>query len=303
MLALCVTQWFGIERLRSITALQALTPLVLVVAVPISFAALVTGRYPLAVTAVIPLLTLAWLSYPIESRKGASAAAADAPHLTIAYGNLLYTNPTPVGAARVLLAADADVMVMVELATPLHEALTNETPADDYPHRAEFIDGGGTAIGVWSRLPMVSGGLVDVTGRPTVDVVLALAGRSVRLVGVHPYPPTKNAVGWSAQLEAIGALTADSTLPAVVIGDFNASRWHPSFRTLLTAGLRDSHEALGHGWGASWPTDRGVLPPPFVRIDHALFGDGITPVAVVDLTIPGSDHRGFVVTFGFTQGE
>jgi len=46
--------------------------------------------------------------------------------------------------------------------------------------------------------------------------------------------------------------------------------------------------------------DRGVLPPPFVRIDHALFGDGITPVAIDDLDVPGSDHKGFVATFAFT---
>jgi len=47
--------------------------------------------------------------------------------------------------------------------------------------------------------------------------------------------------------------------------------------------------------------DRGVLPPPFVRIDHALFSDGVTPLRIDDLDVPGSDHKGFVATFAFTQ--
>lgn len=301
MLGLCLTQWFGIEGRRSITALQALTPWVLVWALPLALAAVTTRRYPLALTALIPLVTLLVLSYPIVFNSGAPKAAADSPVITVVYANLLYSNPVPEHAAQTLLSADADVMVMVELAIPLHDAVVSATPADDYPYRAEHVDGGGTAIGVWSRHPFASGGVMEVARRPTVDVVLDVDGRGVRVLAVHPYPPTRDAVGWSAQLDAIGQLATNSTLPTLVVGDFNASRWHPSYRALLAMGLRDSHEALRHGWSVSWPMDTGMLPPPFVRIDHALFGDGITPVAIDDVEVPGSDHKGFVVTFGFTQ--
>lgn len=301
MLGLCLTQWFGIEGHRAIAAFQALTPWVLVSALPIALAAAVSGRHLLALTALVPLGTLLVLSYPIVFHADAPKVADDSPQLTIAYANLLYSNPVPTDAAQALLEADADVMVMVELDTPLYDSMVRATTPGDYPYRSERTDLGSESIGVWSRLPIQAGGLVLVDDRPTIDLALDVDGDSVRVLAVHPYPPTRNAVGWSKQLRTIGERAADSTLPTIVLGDFNGSRWHPSFRALLATGLRDSQEALGHGWGVSWPTDSGIMPPPFVRIDHALFGDGMTPLAIADLDAPGSDHKGFVVTFGFTK--
>ncbi len=301
MIGLCLTQWFGIEGSTPVTALQALTPWVLLWAFPIALMATTFGRYPLALTALVPLATLLALSYPIVFHGGAPSADGDSPHITVAYANLLYSNTTPEQAAQTLLGADADVLVMVELATAVHAAVVDAASAGGYPYRAEHIDSGAGAIGVWSRYPITSGGVVEVEQRPTVDVLIDVGGRSVRMLGVHPYPPTHNAAGWSAQLNSIGQRAAGSTIPTIVVGDFNAARWHPSYRALLATGLRSGHEVLGQGWSGSWPMDRGVLPPPFIRIDHALFGDGITPVAMDDVDVPGSDHRGFVATFGFTQ--
>ncbi len=302
MFGLCLTQWFGIEGRRTITAFQALTPWVLIWALPIALIATAVRRHALALSALIPLATLLVLSYPIVFHADAPKAAADSPHLTIAFANLLYSNPVPEQAAHTLLKADADVMVLVELDTPLHNAFTRATPTGDYPYRVERANRGSESIAIWSRFPIESGGLITVSERPSIDVVLDVNGRSVRLFAVHPYPPTHDAVGWERQLKAISEYAADSTLPTIVIGDFNGSRWHPSFRALLEAtGLQDTHETLGHGWSTSWPMDEGLLPPPFVRIDHALFGHGITPMTITDLRAPGSDHRGFHVTFGFTQ--
>ncbi|MGB8860318.1 MAG: endonuclease/exonuclease/phosphatase family protein [Ilumatobacteraceae bacterium] len=300
MLGLCLTQWFGIEGRRTIAAFQAVTPWVLLGAVPIAVISCVTCRHPLALAALIPVVTLLTLSYPIVFHGDAPRAAADSPALTIAYSNFLFSNPMADAAVQTLLGTDADVMVMAELATDLHDALIEHAAVNDYPYREESVFGGAGAISVWSRHPIVSGGIVEVAGRPTVDVILDVDGSSIRLLGVHPYPPTYNAAGWSAQLDAIGARAAESTLPTVVVGDFNGSRWHPSFRSLLDRGLTDAHEAMGHGWSVSWPMDEGLLPPEFVRIDHALFGDGLTPTSLRDLEVPGSDHKGFVVTFALT---
>jgi len=69
----------------------------------------------------------------------------------------------------------------------------------------------------------------------------------------------------------------------------------------MARGWRDAHELLGHGWSVSWPMDEGLLPPPFVRIDHALFGNDLTPTAIDDFEVTNSDHKGFVVTFALTE--
>ena len=41
--------------------------------------------------------------------------------------------------------------------------------------------------------------------------------------------------------------------------------------------------------------------PPFVRLDHALVRDGLIPTSTKDFTVPGSDHRGFVVSLAITK--
>ena len=40
--------------------------------------------------------------------------------------------------------------------------------------------------------------------------------------------------------------------------------------------------------------------PTFVRLDHALMTDGLVATGIDDIDIPGSDHRGFVVSVATT---
>jgi endonuclease/exonuclease/phosphatase (EEP) superfamily protein YafD len=95
-------------------------------------------------------------------------------------------------------------------------------------------------------------------------------------------------------LETFGELGSAATEPTLIVGDFNASYWHPAFRDLLRSGLSDAHTVHGKGFSASWPT--GKFFPAFVRLDHALTGNGLVSTSVQDFTVPGSDHRGFVVS-------
>lgn len=305
MLGLCATQWFGVDGRRTFVAFQALTPFVLFCAAPIALVACLGRRHSLALAALVPLTTLMALSYPIVFHTDPPALADDSPQLSIAYANLLFYNATPDAAAARVIATDADVLVLVEVTTPLHDALDAalaDSGLQDYPFRVGTTRRGSESIELWSRLPIVSGGLVELGNRPAIDVLLDIDGHQARIVGVHPYPPTFNAPGWQAQLQEIGDAVGESDTPTALIGDFNGSRWHPSFRRLLDRGWHDAHEVLGHGWSVSWPMDEGWLPPQFVRIDHALFRDGLTPTGIDDFAVPGSDHKGYRVDFGFTAG-
>lgn len=297
--ALCITQWFGIESRRSITVLQALTPYLLFAAVPIAVAATATNRHPLALTAMVPVITLLALSFPIVFHDDAPAAADGSPRLTVAFGNLYAYNPTPEAAAEAIGNDRADVMVMAEITPEMVDQL-DRTVGSDYPYRVDSVYNGPGSIALWSRYPIADGGLIDVGGRPSIDVTLSVDGRQVRVIGIHTLPPTTNPTMWKRQLQAIGRTEHTDSLPTVVVGDFNASRFHPVFRSVLDHGWRDTHETLGHGWSMSWPMDHGLTPPAFVRLDHALFGSGVAPTAIHDVPLPGSDHEGFVATFGFT---
>ena len=105
---------------------------------------------------------------------------------------------------------------------------------------------------------------------------------------------------WRDELRSIGDAAADGDGPTLLIGDFNAARWHPSFRALLRRGWRSGHEMLGRGWTVSWPT-LGYPAPPFVRLDHALVDHHLAPVDVREVSIPGSDHRAFVMSFALSE--
>ena len=72
-------------------------------------------------------------------------------------------------------------------------------------------------------------------------------------------------------LATIGDEATSPGPPTIVVGDFNASRWHPPFRRLLRRGLRDSHEWLGHGFSTSWPNDwrHATVRPPRPRARRA----------------------------------
>jgi hypothetical protein len=50
---------------------------------------------------------------------------------------------------------------------------------------------------------------------------------------------------------------------------------------------------MGEGLTASWPDHKRV--PPFARIDHALVDSRVVPTDVRNVTLPGSDHIGFVI--------
>ena len=303
MLGLCATQWFGVDGRRTFVAFQAITPFVLFCAAPIALAACLGRRHSLAITALVPLTTLMALSFPIVFHADPPAVAEGAPRFSIAYSNMLYFNTTPDAAAARMIATDADVLVLIEITPPLHDSLIAalaESGNDYYPYRVGTTRRGSESIELWSRRPIVSGGLVELGNRPAIDVMLDIDGAQVRVVAVHPYPPTFDAPGWQTQLQEIGDAVAGTATPTLLIGDFNGSRWHPSFRRLLDRGWLDAHEVLGHGWSVSWPMDEGWLPPQFVRIDHALFRNGITPTGIDDFEVPGSDHKGYRVDFGFT---
>jgi len=300
--AVCITQWFGVEGKRSISVLQALTPYLLFAAVPIAVAAAVTNRHPLALVAMVPFITLLALSYPIVFHDEAPAPAAGSPQITVAFGNLYAYNTTPHDAANAFAATRADVLVMAEV-TPYMATVVDDAIGGDYPYRVDSVNNYPGSVALWSRYPIASGGLVDAGRRPSIDVVLDVDGHDLRVVTVHTVPPTTDPVVWNEQLRSIGRTEHAASLPTIVVGDFNASRFHPSFRALLDAGWHDTHESLGHGWSMSWPMDLGLLPPAFVRLDHALFGNGVAPTAIHDVRLPGSDHKGFVATFGFTAAE
>jgi len=138
----------------------------------------------------------------------------------------------------------------------------------------------------------------DVLALTEFGVVMEDALERAGVLDAYPYRAIRTGVGTEG-LATIARSAAVGGGPTIVLGDFNATRWHPDFRRLLRQGhLRDAHEWAGDGLGASWPADRPI--PPFVRLDHILVRSGVIPTSVGSARIPGSDHVAMVADLAVT---
>lgn len=122
-----------------------------------------------------------------------------------------------------------------------------------------------------------------------LEVILPWEGKTMRVLVVHPLPPVSDysTKRRNRHIKVLGDYIAASSMPTVVLGDFNMTPWSPYFRAFTkAAGLSRVEPAWGRG--ATWPS---MLPAFFrIPIDHILVSEHI---AAGDLEVGpdlGSDH-------------
>jgi hypothetical protein len=84
----------------------------------------------------------------------------------------------------------------------------------------------------------------DVLGRPFISATV-MVGAKPRLYTVAPLGggrPQWQASSGVSEWRSVRPEVCATKGALVVAGDFNACRYHPSFRRLLSDGLRDAHE-------------------------------------------------------------
>jgi endonuclease/exonuclease/phosphatase (EEP) superfamily protein YafD len=225
-------------------------------------------------------------------------AAAGSTGLQVASLNLWHRNDRIDEVDRELAELGADVIVFTEFTRSHQRALKASGLADGYPHRIARTGRGATGIAVWSRWPLRLDDELD-TFNDSLDVTVAGPDGGVELVAMHMPTPLVDVDAWRRDLATAAAIGRTADGPTLLIGDLNSSYWHPDFRRLLDVGFVDAHTAAGSGFSTSWPTDWWV--PPFVRLDHALTIGGLVSTGIADFEIPGSDHRGLMVTVAPTR--
>ncbi len=296
--AVTLTQMFGWAGTRLVAVMQSLTPYLGLLLAPIGVVAVIRGRLALAATCGAIGLGILLLAAPLAVPDDQPPPMAGATGLRVASVNLLYGNDRIDEVAADLAELAPDVIVFNEY-TPEHQrALRNSPLADAYQYRVDrsgLLAGG---IAVWSTTPVIVDEPPD-THTYSLDLTVDAPDGPVRVVAMHMPTPINNFENWRRDLRTAAEIGRTASGPTMVVGDLNASYWHPDFRALLDAGFVDAHTANGHGFSTSWPTD-GIVPA-FVRLDHALTIGGLVSTDVDDFEIPGSDHRGFVVTVAPTR--
>ena len=234
--------------------------------------------------------------------EGVAEANDDA--VTIYVANARYNNATPEILADQALTSDADMMIIIELTPQFAELLQARGVDDLYPHQVLIPLPDPSGEGIYSRVPLVDEGHQWFGEMQSPFASIQFGTQELRVIAAHTYAPNQQwgLDRWTQSLESLDGYLNETDLgPTVVAGDFNAARWHPAFRRLLSGSFEDAHELVGKGLTPSWPTGGGLTGRllgrfgPFVRIDHALVRDAGV-VDVVDLPAAGSDHLPFMVT-------
>ncbi|MCW1886781.1 endonuclease/exonuclease/phosphatase family protein [Luteolibacter flavescens] len=214
----------------------------------------------------------------------------------IATFNVLTANQRYDDAVRWTRETDSDVIFLPEVnrvwARELRPLLTSHPHAIKHPVEGNF------GFAFYSKLPIVSHEIIPC-GKMELPLLKArLTGPSgdFILYGAHPVPPTTEF--WSGERDEFLRIMADEvakqTLPVIVTGDLNASRWSHGMKPLWDAGLIDS--AQGKGAGSTWM--RGHLLA--VPIDHVLYRSAKDAPGMANCRKRwigpdlGSDHRAVV---------
>ena len=297
-----VSSQLGITWPFATVAGQAFAPIALLVAWPVLIAAAVRRAWVLTTAAALVCLAHVSVVAPLVRQDPRPSWAATSPTLTIASANVLFENSRPTAGVAALAKVDADVIVLVELTPVWVDEMRLAGLLERYPfHEMTPVKGAATGSGIFSKLPIAAEYADQAQARLVHSVDVVVGNQTVRIVELHPQAPNSGPMldSWEKQIEGHATIVDKRAGPMVLVGDLNASYLHPPFRQLLSHGLRDAHELAGEGLTFSYPLGSSV--PPVTRIDHALITKEIAVLSVTELTIPGSDHRGFITRLAVQQ--
>jgi vancomycin resistance protein VanJ len=234
-----------------------------------------------------------------------SSPAPDPPTITVMTWNLHGGGLGEMGFTSVLEQVNPDVIVLEEarlrrVDLPLVERWQSriELPFAATP----------PGMVILSRLPIDAHGVVDQPSAAwdrtrAAWIRIALAGRTVTIVGVHltfplasfpcPYCPEARD-GEVRALATYAAQAIGSGNRLVIMGDFNLTEREPAYRD-LAAVLADA----GASAGATWRPVGVEAAPPVLRLDHIFTSPGIV-AGDSGVLCPGtrSDHCPLVATVG-----
>jgi endonuclease/exonuclease/phosphatase (EEP) superfamily protein YafD len=254
-----------------------------------------------AVVAALGLaLHLVWASGPYVGTATASAAGDTLRVMTV---NLRVGHADPARVVATAVDHRVDVLVMEEVTPGALAGMRAAGLAEAFPHRVGRARSGGKGTLVLSRLP-VSGARPLDTGFGGYRMDLhAGDGLLVGLVAVHVRPPTGDARGWAADLNAVRSAAVAEDGPTMVVGDFNATDDHLPMRELRGRGFDDAAVQARSGWQPTWPSADEVsvltVPvPSLLPIDHVLVNRGLRALRTESVTVPGTDHRALVAILG-----
>lgn len=294
----------NISRWRIVVYLQTITPLLGPVSVLVLASAMATRNIGLIVASLVQVLWILVLALGLKRWQQAQRAPEDigaGAALRVAHSNLLHSNATPQQAVDDVFSTNADVIAFSEITAHLHLHAEQHLLAANWPHRVHDLCDGPRGIALWSKFPLTDSSIEKMHDcNAAVATVHVTQDIFVRILAIHPMAPVsrQKTRDWAPSLHSIGTALSNSLHPAIAIGDYNATHWHPPMRQLYKRGLHSAHVRLGRIFASTFPVGRRLRP--FITLDHALVTESIVVHQVTHIRVSGSDHRGIVVDVSAT---
>ncbi len=283
------------DAVTPVAQVVGFTPFVAVAAVVGLVLTLLVRRWILsALLAVCVVAQAVWL---VPAFVPGPAAPDDAASLRVLGANAWLGSADAQELVDLVRAQDVQVLAVLELTTDLRERLVAAGIEDVLPYAVDAkVGNGALGSGLWSALPLDDVDVEPFSNDAMPSATVEVDGVPVRVTAVHPIPPVPEYVEiWHEETTALAERADEDPLPQVLVGDFNATYDHATFRRLLGDRFHDATRASGSGLDLSWsPKPRTV--PPVLNLDHVVTDRENVVTDVDSLLLPGSDHRAIVAT-------
>lgn len=279
------------ERLEAMAAANMVLHYIVGVCVVLALLRLAWKRRPLALLNAAPALLLIAHYTPDFLPKAAPPPSADSL-------SILSYNVRGGEMERIISIVDdanADVVFLQDAAMS-HTLAAGDELREEYSHQ-QFTMRDSRGFFIMSRYPFTQ------PSRPNprlgfVRHVIEFNGQPLALYNIHLQSPVgRRSFDSSRRAEQVAqvlALTADETLPHVLMGDFNFTEWSPLYDAMAQF-YTDAHRA--QGWGIGLTRDIGEIP--IARIDHAFASPALNVLESRTWAYSsGSDHRPIFVRIG-----
>lgn len=280
------------DRVTPVAQLISLTPWVGLAAALLLTAALVLRSWVVAgVLAAMVALHAVWLAPFFVG--GDVLTDGDDPIVVLTV-NALYGQADAEQIVDTVRIHEVDVLAVVELTPELVDRLGEAGLEKLLPFAVDAARPGAGGSGLWSATVLTEPETGEGSTFAMPSGVVQVDGHAVRVTAVHTYPPVPGSVGlWADELDALGKLAHADPARQILLGDFNATYDHATYRALLGERFVDATRAAGDGLNLSWPADRWT--PPLADLDHVVMDEHMVAGGVESIQIAGTDHRALLV--------
>ncbi|MBO0609671.1 endonuclease/exonuclease/phosphatase family protein [Myceligenerans salitolerans] len=295
------------DGITPVAQLVPFFPYAVLAAVPLLVLAVTGRRYLLSLLLLVGVtvggyvVTSAFL--PAE-RQAITADPFDEGTLRVMTVNTLYGSADPEWIVRTVRAEGVEVLAVQELTPEFEQALGAAGMGEVLPNRltGKVEAGSAAGSGLYSVLTLTEQEKGESSTFAMPSAVVDVGGVDVRIRNVHPVPPMPgNIATWKQELRQLRQVTRSDTTAQIMIGDFNATYDHASFRDVLGDRFHDAWRDKGAGLERTWPEGKtlpvlGTRVPALIAVDHVVVDASMRVADVHSRIVPGSDHRAVLST-------